>query len=70
VYTVGDLIEYLGNLDPGMPVVIQKDAGGTAYSPLSAMGPCHYRSYNDWAGHVTSQPRKDDIVALVFAPVA
>lgn len=68
--TVRDLYEYLENLDPDMPVVIQKDGEGNGYSPLNAMGPNHYRIHNIRSGHVTAQPRKDDIWALILAPVA
>lgn len=72
MYTVGEFRKYLeeADLDDDMPMVIQKDGAGTAFSPLTGFGVEHYRSYNDYSGHVTHQPRKDDVQALVLAPVA
>lgn len=66
--TVRDLYCYLENLDPDMPVIIQKDAEGNGYSPLVRVEESRYRAYNAYSGEATSRP-KDSVPCVVLKPV-
>lgn len=50
---VRDLLESIKDLDPDMEVIIQKDAEGNDYSPLSGVdSDCIYVPDCNWSGQV------------------
>ena len=50
---VKDLIARLSDLDPEMPVILQRDAEGNGYSPLYSTWPgAHYVAENTFSGYV------------------
>jgi hypothetical protein len=53
---VRELIAELQNIDPDIIVVLQKDAEGNGYSPLSGITEAWYFAESTWAGEVYSSP--------------
>lgn len=53
--TVGELLESLAGLKPDMLVVLQEDAEGNGYSPLSGAEIAYYVPLSTWSGEVYSQ---------------
>lgn len=52
---VSELIEALKDLPPEMEVILQKDAEGNGYSPLSGVDPdAIYMEETSWSGEVWS----------------
>lgn len=50
---IRELLEVIKNLDPEMECIIQKDAEGNGYSPLSGADPdCIYIATKSWYGEV------------------
>ena len=47
---VKDLIEKLSLIDPDREVIVQKDAEGCCFSPLSDLWTGAYRAATEWAG--------------------
>lgn len=48
--TVSDLIGLLSGYDAMAEVVMQKDAEGNSYSPLSGVDDAHYVAHTTWSG--------------------
>lgn len=53
--TVGELIKQLQAFDENDIVIIQKDAEGNDYSPLSDLGFDNYVADSTWSGHMANQ---------------
>jgi hypothetical protein len=49
---VHELIALLSALDPESPVILQKDAEGNGYSPLSGLQAASYVPETTWSGEV------------------
>ncbi len=69
--TVKELIEQLSILPQDLQVILQKDAEGNGYSPLSGVdSECQYVPDNTWSGEVYSvgevlhEPHFEDCVVL------
>jgi hypothetical protein len=82
--TVKELIEELKKEDPKRLVVIQRDAEGNGYSPLTGWWLAAYKAENDWSGEtglekLTAEDRKqgytkEDVLkggvpALILCPI-
>jgi len=76
--TVGQLRSALEGLDDAMPMILEKDAEGNGYSPLSSANTgCRYEPESTWSGEVYSPPEPDEVDAywpeetdvLVLGPV-
>jgi hypothetical protein len=50
--TVGDLLDYLAEQPRERPVVLEKDAEGNGYSPLSSAFEGMYVAETTWSGEV------------------
>jgi len=73
---VGQLRQTLEGLPDGMPVILQKDAEGNGYSPLSSADTdCVYEAESNWSGevHDTTDPDyeadAEDFRVLLLGPV-
>lgn len=76
VITVKDLRSVLEGLPDDMPVILEKDAEGNGYSPLSSLNTDHvYAPNSTWSGeaHDTTdpdyEPDDDDVRVLLLGPV-
>lgn len=59
--TVAELIEALQGMNPNSEVIVQKDAEGNGYSPLSAVdGNAVYVPETPWSGSVYSTDWTND----------
>ena len=60
--TAGQLREKLKDVPDDMPVILQKDAEGNGYSPLSSFDTDGvYEPESTWAGHVyDAEPEEED----------
>lgn len=60
--TAGQLREKLKDVPDDMPVILQKDAEGNGYSPLSSFDTeCVYEPETTWMGEVyDAEPEDDD----------
>ncbi len=67
--TVGELLIELTRIDPEVLVVLQKDAEGNGYSPLSGIDVAHYEAECSWSGEVTDEPTDTSVGCVVFWPV-
>lgn len=63
--TVADLIAFLQTQDPGMELVVAKDAEGNGYSPLACVDQAMYLAETTWMGEVYPTPEdiaeRDDL---------
>ena len=52
---VKELLSYLQSVDPELEIILQSDADGNGYSPLSEINTdCIYVAENTWSGEVYS----------------
>jgi hypothetical protein len=59
--TVAQLREHLSELPDDMPVILQRDAEGNGYSPLSQVERAVYAAESPWAGECYEEPSPGDI---------
>lgn len=65
--SVRELISLLEKCDPDRPVILQKDAEGNGYSPLSIVDDnCSWVGRNGWSGDVGILNLTDDLKARGF----
>lgn len=74
--TVGALKEALAGVPDDTPVILEKDAEGNGYSPLSGVyTDCVYEAESNWSGEVHStddedyEPDERDVRVVVLGPV-
>lgn len=60
---VQELIEQLQTLDPERIVILQKDAEGNGYSPLSCFWEGAYEAYSTWSGEAGLDKLTDELIA-------
>lgn len=54
-------MEWLSEVNPNLPVILQKDAEGNGYSPLSGMDDeGYYQEDSPWSGYVCYLEDYDD----------
>lgn len=66
--TVRNLLQILDTLNPNLEIILQKDAEGNGYSPLSNYSLQVYEAYNDWSGDIVDEPSEDSKPVLVLVP--
>ncbi len=72
--TIKELIEILKGLPQDLPIILQKDAEGNGYSPLSGLGETWYVAETTWAGECYSDEDVEEFKdgaqkAVCFWPV-
>lgn len=58
--TVAELIELLKPMPQNSIVIIQSDAEGNGYSPLSEVGEDNYVADSTWSGHMADDEREEE----------
>ena len=58
ISTVGDLLDYLATQPRDRKVILQKDAEGNGYSPLTEAAEGMYAAGSTWSGEVYSTPEE------------
>jgi hypothetical protein len=72
--TIGELIEALAAMPRDLPVIIAKDAGGNAHSPLADAVDGFYLADSTYSGEVTYEGDEDEdepdgVPAIILRPV-
>ena len=62
--TVGELIAMLTEVEPHLPVILQKDAEGNGYSPLAGGEEACYEPDTEWSGEVFNDEMNTNCVVL------